>query len=483
MTSARSSKRNPFQARKALPPASHRVETSVMDVNHFYTIPSDQIPQNQSPPKQTPSLKKQKPRAFLQKTPRFPASSSLQNRYKAKSKRRIQRAGFLGLFLILVSVVLWYLGSVVIDTLEERLNASPIKTVQALSTPTQAITKNDSLNAIHLPHYGISLPFGASQQIWESPTSFRPMIRPSLSPAFLDADLQTRIEAMCLTVEPRLRPHILVLDGQTFQFAGKRISEAVSAASVIKLPLLYLYTLHLNEGILQNETLAYFGERHLTEGSGSWQFEGIDRYYNAFQTAEAMIQTSDNSATELMIELLGHRETVNEHFKALGLQKTKIANTLPDLEGLNTISPYEMVTTLFNLKENPIFNTPSKSTAMEILEGTQNRRLIPALLPADTLVAHKTGDIGKSLGETALVYLPDGRYYYISIMVERPHNDGGAKDFIQRLSRTVWDYYQAKPTAFKASVPLETRHQSTGGNTPAPDLRQGNINTPDAEVF
>ncbi len=483
MTSTRPSKKPPFKTRNGhpAPATSLRVEAPVIDVNHFYTLPPT------SPSRCSP-LHNPAPRPFGKSRKQNLAPHSLHARYQANAKRRIQRASFLGLFLILVSIALWYLGSVVMSTLQERMTTSPIKTMQAVSAVAQAeinnTVKNTVLSTIHLPHYGISFPFGASQDIWESPTTFRPLIQPSLSPVFQDADLQARIESLCRAVEPRLRPYVMVLNGQTLQFAGKRLSDSVSAASVIKLPLLYLYTLHLNDGTLQNEELAYFDERHLTEGSGSWQFEGINRYYNAFQTAEAMIQSSDNSATELMIERLGHREAVNQQLKALGFKDTRIANTLPDLEGLNTISPYEMVTTLFNLKENPIFSTASQSTAMEILEGTQNRRLIPALLPAETLVAHKTGDIGKSLGETALVYLPDGRYYYLSIMVERPHNDGGAKDFIQRLSKMIWDYYQAQPNAFKTTPPIEARHAPSSQDIATSSSSETHpIHTPNAEVF
>jgi beta-lactamase class A len=126
-----------------------------------------------------------------------------------------------------------------------------------------------------------------------------------------------------------------------------------------------------------------------------------------------------------------------------------------------------MVTLLFNLKEQPLLSTETKSTAMEILEGTRNRRLIPALLPPDTLVAHKTGDIGKSLGETALVYLPDGRYYYLSVMVERPHNHGAAKDYIQRLSKGIWDYYIAQTPEGGLSQPNRPSENTTVPSTPS----------------
>gem|GEM_PF-2532538 len=278
-----------------------------------------------------------------------------------------------------------------------------------------------------------------------STTPLTPLAFPALSNEKQNQELQHIIDQVTFQQEPLLRPHIMVMDGQNLEWAGRRMTGNVPAASVIKLPLLYLYTMHLNAGTLQATDMVHFDERHRVSGSGGWQFQGINRYFTGYQAAEAMIQSSDNSATEVMIDILGGRTRVNEQLEAIGLDDTRIRDTLPDLNGYNTISPYEMVTLLIHLKEHPVFSDQARSVAMDILEGTHNRGLIPAFLPKNTLVAHKTGDIGKSLGESALVYLPDGRKYYLSVMVERPHNNYAAKTYIQNVSKAIWDYYSSHP--------------------------------------
>jgi hypothetical protein len=155
---------------------------------------------------------------------------------------------------------------------------------------------------------------------------------------------------------------------------------------------------------------------------------------------------------------------------------------LPDKAGLNTISMVEMVQTLIGIQHHDVFQSAQANIQLiDILEKTHNRRLIPAMLPKGLKVFHKTGDIGKSLGESALVQLPDGRYYYLAMMVERPHNNGLAADFIRNFSKRVYDYQQVhtvvRNQSLMASV-LGTKNRSvigalTGSSvivTPTPTL-------------
>ncbi len=462
MSASRPTRQTPFSERR-----SEAMNASLSDANRFYTVPPTSLQSNTS----------KNSRHFLQGENPFTNTkhttskrlSPLQARHKAKSTQHVQRLSMLTLFLIGLSVGMWMLGGMLIHAVQEQFIApkSSVHTVQ--EQPLEPLVRlQDSL----LVNRGVPLAGLPHEIKWNSPTPLTPLMRPALLETQRNEALQTLVERLSAEIEPNLRPHVLVLDGQTLQFAGKRMEEEVPSASVIKLPLLYLYALHLNSGALTNETPAYFDEHHMVSGSGDWQFLGAKKFYTAFQTAEAMIQNSDNSATELMTSLLGGKNEVTQELKDLGLQHTALRNILPDLEGYNTISVYDMVTLLFNLKEQPLLSTETKSTAMEILEGTHNRRLIPALLPAETLVAHKTGDIGKSLGETALVYLPDGRYYYLSVMVERPHNHGAAKDYIQRLSKGIWDYYVAQTPRGFIRQPLRHNESPSVSATPA-----------DAEIF
>lgn len=152
-----------------------------------------------------------------------------------------------------------------------------------------------------------------------------------------------------------------------------------------------------------------------------------------------MIQSSDNTCTNMLLNRLGGMERLNSMFEAYGLGQTRVNNWLPDLKGTNVISMRDMATVLFNLSESSMLTEPSRREAFEILLGTHNRRLIPALLPPKTPVAHKTGDIGTALGNAGIVFLPNGQKYILAIQVERPFNDYAAKEMIQNISKLIYD--------------------------------------------
>jgi beta-lactamase class A len=255
--------------------------------------------------------------------------------------------------------------------------------------------------------------------------------------------LQASLESIAQQVAPTLGLSIAVVHPRLGVKAGIASEQAVASASVIKLPLLYVYAQHLNAGHWTLQNLWYFEERHRVGGSGDWQFKATQPV-SSLKTAQDMIQKSDNSATELMVERLGGRDAVNQQLDALGFRATRYRNQLPDLEGMNRISMQEMVDTLIALDEHPSLNSSLRAELSSILEGTHNRRLIPALLPPNTRVAHKTGDIGTSLGEAARVTLPNGDSYYIAIMIARPHNHPQAKPLIQQVSAYVYDYFSRK---------------------------------------
>ena len=68
-----------------------------------------------------------------------------------------------------------------------------------------------------------------------------------------------------------------------------------------------------------------------------------------------------------------------------------------------------------------------------------NNRLIQAGLGAGSVFLHKTGDIGKMLGDAGIVYAPNGKKYIVAILVNRPYNSPLGKDFIVKASEIIYN--------------------------------------------
>jgi beta-lactamase class A len=88
------------------------------------------------------------------------------------------------------------------------------------------------------------------------------------------------------------------------------------------------------------------------------------------------------------------------------------------------------------------------------MQGTVTNTLLPAGLEKGAIIAHKTGDIGTTLGDAGIIDMPNGKRYIMAVMVKRPHNDENGRKLIQEISREVYQH-------FKWSTPNSTHRAKT----------------------
>lgn len=277
-----------------------------------------------------------------------------------------------------------------------------------------------------------------------SASIYRNKLMPIL-PAGENRELKEQLQAMFAEYAPdKYIPHFYFYNPQDNTYVEINGYSPVAAASVIKLPILLDYLLSLDENMLTVDSPLLYAEFHRAGGAGILQYQPTGQDLKANDVAAQMIRISDNTCTNMMISYLGGTDAVNHRLAELGLVHTRIRNWLPDLSGTNTISPYEMVSVLYNIDHGPLISQLSRYNGLDILKSTHNRRLLVAPLPQEATVAHKTGDIGTAIGDSGIVYLPDGRRYFISMQVERPFNDYTVRDMVQRASRMVYDYVSAQ---------------------------------------
>ena len=95
---------------------------------------------------------------------------------------------------------------------------------------------------------------------------------------------------------------------------------------------------------------------------------------------------------------------------------------------------------LHNLDNEDFLNLESRADIFDYMGHVKNNRLLAAGIPENASIAHKTGDIGKMLGDAGIVYSPNGRKYIVAILVKRPHNDFRGKELIVNASKMIYDY-------------------------------------------
>lgn len=244
---------------------------------------------------------------------------------------------------------------------------------------------------------------------------------------------------------PKLNPSIYVWDFTTSRSAEINSHAVYSSASIIKLPIL-IELFRKSESLkaageepvdLKKKLL--FDEIHRTTGSGNLQYYAAGNYYTIDHLAKIMIQSSDNSATNMLLEEIGGMEALNSASRKWGLPSTQISNWLPDLKGTNTVSAIDMATLLYNIDNPKFLNDNSRYMIKQYMSNVHNTTLLKAGLPKEADIIHKTGDIGTMLGDAGIIYAPNGRKYIAVILVERPFNDYTARDFIQEASRIIYN--------------------------------------------
>lgn len=238
---------------------------------------------------------------------------------------------------------------------------------------------------------------------------------------------------------PSVHPSVYVWDYETGNFADINASEIFPTASIIKLPVL----VQLFRSIEKNQ-LTIYDEMVLTdyyraEGSGGLQFKAENSKYSIDTLARIMITDSDNSATNMLMSRLGSMTDINSGIRQWGLKDTYVQTWLPDLGGTNHSTGRDMATILYNIDNPKFLSTSSREKIFDYMGHVHNNRLIGAGLPAGAEFLHKTGDIGKMLGDAGIVYAPNGKKYIVVIFAKRPHNSVAGKEFIVKASEIIYN--------------------------------------------
>ena len=239
---------------------------------------------------------------------------------------------------------------------------------------------------------------------------------------------------------PQLDPGAFFVDLDTGAYVNFNGITAFPAASTIKIPILVAFFQDVDQNKVYLDEMLTMTKATKVSGSGGMQYQPTGKKYTAMATATQMIINSDNTATEMIIKRLGGKKKLNQRFREWGLESTEINNPLPDLEGTNTTSPRDLAIVLTKVNQGELISLRSRDRMLDIMQKTRTRTLLPQGLEDGAVIAHKTGDIGKTLGDAGIIDMTTGKRYIGAVLVNRPHNDHNARTLIQETSRTAYQH-------------------------------------------
>lgn len=157
-----------------------------------------------------------------------------------------------------------------------------------------------------------------------------------------------------------------------------------------------------------------------------------------------MIIASSNLATNMMIELVDARN-VTQTMRTLGAEDIQILRGVEDSkafqQGLNnTTTAYDLMVIFEKIAKGEAVNTEASQIMIDILLDQKFNEIIPAKLPRDVKVAHKTGNITGVNHDGGIVFLPDGRKYILVLLSKAATDEKAAIEAMASVSGMIYDF-------------------------------------------
>ena len=162
--------------------------------------------------------------------------------------------------------------------------------------------------------------------------------------------------------------------------------------------------------------------------------------------AEAMIATSSNLATNLLLDLVGV-EAARRAVEGLGVPGVELVRGVEDepahRAGIdNRVTANGLIGIFRSIEERRAVTPEASDQMLEILSRQAFRSGIPAGVPegerGDTRFAHKTGETSTVTHDAGLVYLPDRPPYALAILTQWAGEGGSRRETVARLSEVVY---------------------------------------------
>ncbi len=178
-------------------------------------------------------------------------------------------------------------------------------------------------------------------------------------------------------------------------------------------------------------------------------------HMSALQLIDLMITRSSNPATDALLAAVGGPAAVNDWARRAGLREFTLTRDIATLvrddgevdpavqiDMRDSATPREMVRLLAGIYQGQWLSASSRNVIIDAMERCRTgTRRIPAMLPLEAKVAHKTGSLNNTSSDIGLISMPDGRTIALAIYVTGQGTRGSREDRIASIARAIYDGY------------------------------------------
>jgi beta-lactamase class A len=215
-------------------------------------------------------------------------------------------------------------------------------------------------------------------------------------------------------------------------------------ASAIKIPIMLAMFAAAREGKFRLDDRIELSQTDIVGGSGhlAEQIRKAPLKLTVREVITAMIETSDNTATNRCIAMAG-MERVNRILDSLDLVNTRLRRVMMDSAAArrneeNVSTPLEMARLAARLHRGelaPEADTREMIRILKLVKGGMRRAVPPAVE-----IASKTGSVGGVKCETGIVYL-SGRPFALSVQSTFLKSDD-PRNPVEEITAIVYSHFE-----------------------------------------
>lgn len=235
--------------------------------------------------------------------------------------------------------------------------------------------------------------------------------------------------------------------------------EMFHAASTMKTPVMIeAYKQALAGGLSINDSISVYNEfTSIADGSpfsvdASRDRQAMHDLIGSKVSVRVVIYemtiNSGNLATNIFIDRLGAKN-VNATMRELGAMNIQVLRGVEDMKAFeaglsNRTSARDLAIIFEHIATGTAVSEEASADMIQILLDQRFREMIPAGLPDDVRVAHKTGTITGVNHDSGIVLLPDGRKYVLVILSKNLAQNSDGLDIGSKISNLIYNWFLTK---------------------------------------
>ncbi len=198
------------------------------------------------------------------------------------------------------------------------------------------------------------------------------------------------------------------------------------------------------------------------------------QYMAAIDLIEMMITRSSNPATDALLAAVGGPAVVNDWMRRQSITQFSINRDIATLvrddgefnpatyvDSRDAATPRAMVRLLSGLQRGEFLSDQSRQVLLGAMSRTvTGKRRIPANMPLEARVSHKTGSLSNTSSDVGIIECPDGRTIAVAIYVTGQVTKQAREERIAAIARALYDGFavraQVNPVKNWANAPYGT---------------------------